>query len=104
MAVGLEALPLAFGGVRWWGRCPLVLDGRSCGRRVLRLYLSPGARCFGCRLCYRLTYRSAQEHDKRVDALRRNPEALAALVNDPPPAASARDLILALEALRWGQD
>jgi hypothetical protein len=102
MAVPLEALLLPFGGIRWWGRCPLVLDGRPCGRRVLKLYLAPGARYFGCRLCYRLSYRSAQEHDKRVDALRRNPDALAALVNDPP-AYSARDLILALKALRWGQ-
>jgi hypothetical protein len=102
MAVGLEALPLPFGGERWWGRCPLVLDGRSCGRRVRKLYLAPGARYFGCRLCYRLSYRSAQDHDKRVDALRRNPDALAALVSDPT-VASARDLILALKALRWGQ-
>jgi hypothetical protein len=103
MAVALEALPLRFGGVRWWGRCPLVLNGRPCGRRVLKLYLAPGARYFGCRRCYGLTYRSAQEHDKRVDALRRDPDALAALVNDPA-AASALNLILALKALRWGQD
>jgi hypothetical protein len=70
----------------------------SCGK----LYLAPGARSFGCRLCCRLTYRSAQEHDKRVGALRRDPDAPAAPVSDPP-AASARNLILALKALRRGQ-
>jgi hypothetical protein len=103
MAVGLEARTLPFGGVRWWGRCPLVLDGRPCGRRVLKLYLAPGARYFGWRRFYGLSYHSAQEHDKRVDTLRRNPDALAALVSDPT-VASSRDLILALKALRWGHD
>jgi hypothetical protein len=99
MAVGLEALPLPFGGVRWWGQCPLVISGRPCGRRVLKLYLPPGARYFGCRRCYGLTYRSVQEHDKRVDFLRSNPESLAAIVNNPG-AAFDRQLILALKALR----
>jgi hypothetical protein len=103
LAVSLEGLPLHFGGRRWWGICPLVGNGQACNRRVGKLYLPPGGRYFGCRQCYRLTYRSVQEHDKRVDALRRSPDALAALVKDPQ-AASARDLILALKALHWGRD
>ena len=37
--------------------------------RVAKLYLPPGGLYFGCRQCYRLTYRSAQEHDPRVSAL-----------------------------------
>lgn len=50
-----------FGGVRWWFAC------LSCQRRVGRLYLPPGRNYFACRHCYNLTYRSAQEHDKRFD-------------------------------------
>jgi hypothetical protein len=73
--IRLETTPLHFGGVRWWGRCPLVVSNVPCTRRVCNLYLPPGGRYFGCRKCHRLSYRSVQEHDKRVDALVRNPEA-----------------------------
>ncbi len=55
------------GGVRWWLVCPLSWFGVACGRRVRKLYL--GGKYFGCRHCYRLTYRSRQESDKRVYAL-----------------------------------
>jgi hypothetical protein len=41
-----------FGGCRWWFLCPL----RGCGRRAGKLYLPCGARLFGCRHCYGLTY------------------------------------------------
>ncbi len=61
---------------RFWIKCPAVIDGIRCGRRVGRLYLPPGQHVFGCRTCYYLTYRSAQQHDSRRDALLRNPEAL----------------------------
>jgi hypothetical protein len=64
-----------------------------------KLYLPPGGRYFGCRHCYGLTYRSCQEHDKRVDALRRNPEALEALLDDPK-ALNMSQLLLALKAIR----
>mgnify|MGYP000210929432 CR=1 FL=1 len=50
-----------FGGVRWWFICPLTVNGRSCFRRVSKLYLPPGEKYFGCRLCHRLTYKSCQE-------------------------------------------
>ena len=75
-AVEIIATPCHFGGVRYWFRCPLVRNGVPCGGRVGRLYLPPGGRYFGCRTCYNLTYRSAKEHDKRVDALVKNPELL----------------------------
>lgn len=66
----LQAEPMRFGGVRWWGRCPLGTDGRTCGRRVAKLYKPPGARYFGCRQGYRLTYTSCQE-SHRYDGLER---------------------------------
>jgi hypothetical protein len=40
--VSLETQPMRFGGVRWWGRCPLAVGGRPCQRRVCKLYLPPG--------------------------------------------------------------
>lgn len=46
-----------YGKHRWWFRCPLV----GCGNRVGKLYLAPGAKYFGCRACYRLTYESCRE-------------------------------------------
>jgi hypothetical protein len=41
-----------------------VLRDVAAGRRVGKLYLPPGARYFGCRLCYDLTYTSCQESHK----------------------------------------
>jgi hypothetical protein len=41
--------------------CPLRVDGRSCGRRVGKLYLPPAGGYFGCRHCHDLTYTSCQE-------------------------------------------
>jgi hypothetical protein len=86
-----------FGGLRWWFLCPLSVNGRPCGRRVARLYLD--GKYFGCRHCHDLTYTSCQEHDKRVDALRKNPELLWALVENPENA-NIGQLGLALKALR----
>jgi hypothetical protein len=54
---------------------------------------------FGCRYCFRLTYTSCQEHDKRVDATLRNPEALDAILANPRAALDGR-LILAIKANR----
>jgi hypothetical protein len=76
--IALQTTRPRFGGVRWWFTCPLVADDVSCDRRVAKLYLPPGGRYFGCRECYRLTYRSAQEHDARVGALLKDPGALEA--------------------------
>jgi hypothetical protein len=78
--------------------CPLLVQGQACNRRVAKLYLPPSSRYFGCRYCQDLTYTSAQEHDKRVDTLRRNPEALLALMDDPK-ALGTSQLLLALKAL-----
>jgi hypothetical protein len=63
-----------------------------------KLYLAPGSRGFGCRHCHGLTYHSAQTHDGRVFRLRRNPELLAAILEDPREA-SIKELIRAMKAL-----
>ena len=80
------------GGVRWWFVCPLVVQGRSCGRRVGKLYLPRGRRYFGCRHCHDLTYRSCQESHK-FDGLHR----LVAGNTGIPPAMVKRLL------KTWGQ-
>lgn len=59
--VPLQTTPTQFGGSRWWFTCPLVVRGVACNRRAGKLYLPPGAKYFGCRVCHVLTYRSAQE-------------------------------------------
>jgi hypothetical protein len=77
--IRLETTRPRFGGLRWWFTCPLLRLGESCNRRVSMLYLPPGGRYYGCRHCYNLTYQSCQESDKRVNFLRKQPEALMAL-------------------------
>ncbi|MDB5297498.1 MAG: hypothetical protein JWO31_3481 [Phycisphaerales bacterium] len=62
--VAVTSTPLPWGGRRWWFACPLVVDGRACGRRCDKLYLPPGRRHFGCRRCHGQTYTSCQESHK----------------------------------------
>ncbi len=57
-----------FGGVRWWFVCPLVVNNRVCSKRVGKLYLPSGAKYFGCRHCYDLTYTSSLE-SRQFDGL-----------------------------------
>ncbi len=90
--IQLHATRQNIGGLRWWFSCP------DCGRRVDKLYLPAEKRYFGCRHCYDLTYQSVQEHDKRVDFFRNNPEALLAALETPYVKLST--LGLALKAIR----
>jgi hypothetical protein len=78
----LVTTPCNLGGVRYWFICPLITNGRVCGRRVSKLYLAAGSKYFGCRHCHNLTYVSCQEHDKRIDALVKNPEMLLARLHN----------------------
>jgi hypothetical protein len=101
-AIELEATRVRSRGRRWWFKCRLVKNGETCNRRVAKLYLPPESRYFGCRHCYQLTYKSCQEEDKRVAALRTHPkamrEALASIHSDPSKFA------LGCKALGiWGQ-
>lgn len=59
--ISLVTSPCHFGGVRYWFICPLVVNGRYCGRRVGTLYLASGGKYFGCRHCYDLSYNSRNE-------------------------------------------
>ena len=70
--IPLEYTEPHYGGVRFWFICPLSVDGQSFGRRVSKLFLPPEQRYFGCRHCYNLTYRKAQQHDKTAEKFRRN--------------------------------
>lgn len=69
------------------------------GRRVGKVYLPPGGKYFGCRHCYQLSYRSSQESDKRVSALRKNMDVLWGIGEDIESAAP-RDLFLYIKALQ----
>jgi len=53
----------------WLFRCPA-----ECGRRTRKLHALPRWMVFSCRRCAGLTYKSAQQHDSRVDLARRDPE------------------------------
>jgi len=55
--ISLVATRCNYGSVRWWFVCPVA----GCGRKVGKLCLPPGARYFGCRKCYNLTYESCRE-------------------------------------------
>jgi len=50
-----------------------------------RFFLLPSV---GCRLCLDLTYRSSQEHDKRMDIYRQNPNLVARAVKAGSLSAS----------------
>ena len=61
-SVTVEPTYPKYGGLRYWFRCPRLIDGRMpCWRRATKLYLPRGAHLFGCRQCFGLTYRSCQE-------------------------------------------
>ena len=81
-----------FEGCGWWFRCS------GCGRRVAKLYLPTAGSWFSCRRCSALQYRSAQEHDARVDRLRREPALLLGILCGEI-AASETERTLALKAV-----
>jgi hypothetical protein len=56
-------------------------------RRVRKLYRPTTQTLFGCRACHKLTYRSAQRHDKGTDIFRGNFDFLFAAVQAGSPKA-----------------
>lgn len=83
-----------FGGKRLWFICP-GLHAMPCGRRCSALYIPLGTGVFACRLCHNLTYRSVQQHDKRLDRLVANPWLVSSLLE----SLNVRDRFLALKAV-----
>ncbi len=101
----LELVPSVRGGKRWYGRCPLIVNGLFCGRRVCVLYLPPRERYFGCRTCHRLAYRSSQDSDPRISRIRREGPAFLDRFSQPgkfpirEPVLGLR--LLTSEQTRW---
>jgi len=62
--IQITTTPCYYGGVRYWLRCPAVVNGVLCEDRVGVLYLPPGGTVFGCRQCHGLTYESCQQSHK----------------------------------------
>jgi hypothetical protein len=81
ITLGLTHVQCRFGGVKYSVRCPGKGDGNACDRPVRKIYWIDGT--WLCRHCGDLTYIARQQHDRRRDALRRDPVALlAALRSD----------------------
>lgn len=75
--------PCRFGGSRPYFKCPGVVNGRYCGRIVVKLY---GGRLFLCRHCHDLAYNSQSERpDQRL--LRKANKKRMALGGEPGTAA-----------------
>lgn len=70
--VPIVRVPCRYGGTRPYFRCPGVVNGRYCGRRVAKLFSA--SRYFLCRHCYRLAYVSQSE--ARFDRLLRRANRL----------------------------
>lgn len=58
--VPLEYTECNFGGERPWFRCPGVVDGEHCERRVAKLYRPPRGDLYLCRHCYDLGYTTSR--------------------------------------------
>jgi hypothetical protein len=68
-----------FGGLRWLFRCPAIVDGEPCNRRVGWLYamdLESGV--FACRRCHGLTYRSCQQSHRWAGLARQLTQSIRA--------------------------
>ena len=74
-----------FGGKRWWFVCPIVPRDGQPPRRVAKLHLPRGARYFGSRRAYDLTYTSCRESGQ----FRRLYNSIAAEVGSTPEAVRA---------------
>lgn len=91
--VSIEHVACAFGGARPYFRCPGVVDGRRCGRRVGKLY---NARYFVCRHCLRLAY-PVQSEEVMHRHLRRANKKRAALGVEP----GACSLLTKPKGMHW---
>lgn len=60
--IPLTTTPCNYGGKRYWFICPLIKDGKYCGRRVGVVYNV--SKYFGCRRCANVAYRAQFEGGK----------------------------------------
>ena len=81
--VPLEYTRCHIGGQRHWFKCPGVVDGRVCGRRVAVLYLR--GKYFLCRHCHGLFY-SSQGETRCDRALGRSTKIRKRIGAKPGPA------------------
>lgn len=71
-----------FGGKRWWFLCPLDIKAGRRPRRASKLHLPPGARHFGSRASYGLTYQSRRDSGRHEALWRRLGAELGMSPND----------------------
>lgn len=57
-SIYLSSTKCNYSGLRFWMHCPLEHNGKTCFRRVTKLYRVPNGHYFGCRKCLNLTYHS----------------------------------------------
>ena len=72
-----------YGGQRPYFRCPGIVSGQHCGRRVGKLF--SGGRYFLCRHCYNITY--ASQSDARYDRMLRRANKLRMSLGGEPGTA-----------------
>jgi hypothetical protein len=72
--IGLVSVPCHMGGAKRLFSCPGKVSESPCGRRARKLYLVDGR--WVCCACGDLMYLACRQHDKRKDALLRDPTAL----------------------------
>lgn len=81
--VPLLCIDCHYGGQRPYFRCPGVVNGTACGRRVGKMFA--GGRYFLCRHCYSIAY-SSQSEPAYDRALRRANKMRKALGGEPGTA------------------
>lgn len=95
--IPIEYTDCNFGGVRPWFRCPGVVDGEACERRVRKLYKPPRGELFLCRECHDLGYRTSRSSgDELTQAELRYRRAFAradAEDRRPPPESIESPII-----------
>ena len=97
--ITLSSTMCRFGGCRWWLHCPMFGQNGHCQRRSRKLYL--GQWYFGCRQCQRLTYKTTQCSDRRVNAIWQGRVDLRRI---DPRFLSINNLGLLLKFFRYQQE
>jgi len=81
--IELDSVRCHFGGTQRTFKCLGKVNGHVCGRPVRKLYMIGGL--WLCRECGDLTYLARRTHDKRKDALLRDPAMLIMAIQSDNP-------------------